>query len=146
MSGTTKREQILDALKTVLESVTTPTALSGRVERSLKVGTDRQEAPVVIVEPINDTPQNESIYRLNWRLLVRISLIVRGAVPDRVADPIIESIHEAIMADISLGGLSMDVEPGQVNFDLVNADGSGGIIPIDYVVVYQTSRESMSTI
>ncbi len=142
----TKREQILEAVKTIVDSVTSPTNLGGKVFRSLRVAVARSETPVVVIEPITDTPNNETIHRLTWRLLVRISLVVRGDVPDQVADPIIEAIHAAVMADVSLSGLSMDIEPGGVNFELLDSDSGGGVIPIDYVVVYQTARESMSTI
>ncbi len=142
----TKREQILAAIATSLATITSPTALSGKVERSLRVALTREEVPRVTVEPINDTPSNDTIYRLDWRLLVRISVIVRGNPPDQTADGIISSIHEKIMSDITLGGLCQNILPGQVNFELVDSDGGGGIFPIDYVVLYQTARESMTTI
>jgi hypothetical protein len=142
----TKREQILAKIKTELEEISAPTNLSEKVHRSLSVALDRSEVPCVVVEPVRDDPNNESIYRIVWRLRVRIKVIVRGAIPDQVADPIIESIHEKIMSDIELGGLCENIEPGPVNFELLDSDAGGGIFPIDYVVVYQTARESMTTI
>jgi hypothetical protein len=142
----TLREQILEQIKTTIESVSTPTNLSTKVARSLRVAVSRRETPMVTVEPVIDAPNNETIARLTWRLTVRVSLIIRGDVADQVADPIIESIHAAIMADQTLGGLAMGIEPGLVNFDLLDSDGGGGIIPINYIVSYQTKVESMSTI
>ncbi len=142
----TLREQILAKIETELEEITTPTDLEDRVHRSLSIALDKNELPAVVVEPVNDVPNNETIHRLIWRLRVRIRVIVRGAPADQVADPIIESIHDKLMSDTTLGGLCQEIEPGPVNFELVDADGGGGIIPIDYVVVYQTARESMTTI
>ncbi len=142
----TKRESILAAIQTKLEAVNSPVDLSDRVFRSRKKAVSRAEAPAVIIEPIRDDNESETIYRLTWSLVVRVSLIVRGDIPDQVADPIIEAIHAAIMTDVSLGGLSMDIEPGSVNFELLEVDAGGGVIPIDYTVVYQTARESMTSI
>lgn len=142
----TKREQILAALTSAIAGVTSPTDLSARTFRSLKVGIDKSEAPIVVVEPISDSANLETIYRVVWKLMVRVSFIVRGDIPDQVADPLIEAAHAAIMADQSLGGLAMGIEPSGVNFELVDSDGGGGIIPVDYVVEYQTARESMTTL
>lgn len=141
----TKREQILEAIKTTIEGVSSPTDLQSRVYRSRKDAVDRAEAPVVILEPIRDDPNDESYYRLVWRLLVRVSLVVRGEIPDQTADPIISSIYEAVMSDPTLGGLAMDIAPGSVNFELLDSDAGGGVIPIDFSISYQTARESMTT-
>jgi hypothetical protein len=146
MSGVTLREKIISKVQQILEAIASPVNLSSKVERNLKVAIGRSEAPLVSVEPIVDDPNNESIQRVTWTLKIRISLIVRGLIPDQVADPIIESIHEAIMADITLGGLAMGIEPGPVNFEFMDSDSGGGIFPIDYAISYQTKRESMATI
>jgi len=145
----TRREQILSAIKTTLQSVSSPTNLATRIERSLKVALSREEVPCVVVEPLRDDPADDTYNRLVWSLRVRVSVIVRGTPPDQVADGIINSIHTAIMADTTLGlgnDFVMDILPGAVNFDLVDSDGGGGIFPIDYVVQYQTARTSMTTL
>lgn len=144
----TKREAILAEIASVLENVIygDAGALADRIFRSRRRAVDRLDSPAIVVEPIRDDPDNETIHRLTWRLLVRISIVVRGEIADQIADPILEAIHSALMADVSLGGRSMDIEPGSVNFELLEVDGGGGIIPVDYTVVYQTARESMSEI
>jgi hypothetical protein len=98
------------------------------------------------VEPISDTPtQNTSLPTLDWRMRVRVSVIVRGDVPDQLADPVIESMHSKMVADLTLGGLAIDVQPDEVSFNLVDADQPAGVIFNDYIVQYRTSVASLSS-
>jgi hypothetical protein len=139
----TKREQILTAIVTALASTV---GVSGRVYRSRVTAVQRAESPAIVVEPISDTPtQNTSLPTLDWRMRVRVSVIVRGDVPDQLADPVIESMHSKMVADLTLGGLAIDVQPDEVSFNLVDADQPAGVIFNDYIVQYRTSVASLSS-
>ena len=139
----TKREQILAAIATALASTS---GVSGRVYRSRVTAVQRAESPAIVVEPISDTPtQNTSLPTLDWRMRVRVSVIVRGDVPDQLADPVIESMHTKMVADLTLGGLAIDVQPDEVSFTLVDADQPAGVIFNDYIVQYRTSVASLTT-
>jgi len=139
----TKREQILAAIATAL----TPTAgLNGRVYRSRVTAVQRAESPAIVVEPISDTPtQNTSLPTLDWRMRVRVSVITRGDVPDQLADPVIESMHSKMVADLTLGGLAIDVQPDEVTFNLFDADQPAGVIFNDYIIQYRTTVASLAT-
>jgi hypothetical protein len=89
--------------------------------------------------------QNTSLPKLDWGLTVRISVIVRGNVPDQLADPTIESLHAKLMADLTLGGYAIDIQPVGVNFELVEADQPAGVISCDYLVRYRTSVVNLAT-
>jgi hypothetical protein len=92
-----------------------------------------------VVEPINDVcVQLTSTPTLDWTLTVRIAVIVRGNIPDQVADPIVESLHAKVMADLTVGGHAYDVQPTGVSFDMQEADQPSGVISCDYVVKYRT--------
>jgi len=140
---TTKRERILRAITTAL----TPTAgVNGRVYRSRVTAVQRAESPAIVVEPINDTPtQNTSLPTLDWRMRVRISVIVRGDVPDQIADAVIEDMHARMVRDLTVGGYAIDVQPDEVSFNLVDADQPAGVIFNDYIVQYRTSVASLSS-
>ena len=132
----TKREDILDRIKTVLAGTTN---VSTRIYRSRVVPLQRNESPAIVIEPIGDTAeQNTSPATLDWSLTVRISVIVRGDVPDEVADPIVESLHSKIMADLTLNGEAIDVQPSNVTFESIDADQPAGVIGCEYVVRYRT--------
>ena len=138
----TKRETILAAIRTAL---TNTTGVSTRIYRSRVEPIARGESPAIVVEPVSDTAeQNTSLPTLDWSLTVRVAVIVRGDVPDQLADPIVESAHAKIMADLTLGGYAIDVQPQSVSFDLMEADQPAGVIALEYLVRYRTSITNLS--
>jgi len=133
---TTKREQIMARLLTVLANTT---GVSTRIYRSRTVPLTRGESPALILEPVSDTvEQNTSLPTLDHFLTVRVSVIVRGDVPDNVADATVESLHSKIMADLTVNNLAIDVEPSDTSFELLDADQPGGVIGVEYIVRYRT--------
>lgn len=140
---TTRRETILAAVRTAL---TNTTGVSTRIYRSRVEPMARAESPAIVIEPVNDTAeQNTSLPTLDWSLTVRIAVIVRGAIPDQLADPIVESLHSKIMADLTLGGVAMDVRPVAVNFEMVEADQPAGVVSCDYLIRYRTANANLAT-
>ena len=140
---TTKREQILDQIKTVLTSTA---GVSSRVYRSRVVPLSRGESPALVIEPVSDNSQeNLSLPKLDWSLNVRGAVIVRGDVPDEVADPIVESLHSKITADLTLGGYAIDVQSVGVDFALMDADQPAGVISCNYLVRYRTELNDLTT-
>ena len=139
----TKREQVLSAIATALA---TTAGVNGRVYRSRVTAMQRAESPAIVIEPISDTPtQNTSLPTLDWRMRVRVTVIVRATVPDQAADPIIESMHAKMVADLTLGGVAIDVQPDEVTFNMLDADQPAGVIFNDYIVQYRTSVASLAT-
>ena len=140
---TTKREQILDQIKTVLTSTA---GVSSRVYRSRVVPLSRGESPALVIEPVSDNSQeNLSLPKLDWSLNVRVAVIVRGDVPDEVADPIVESLHSKITADLTLGVYAIDVQSVGVDFALMDADQPAGVISCNYLVRYRTEMNDLTT-
>lgn len=139
---TTKREQVLTAIRTAL---TGTVGVGTRIYRSRVEPLARQESPAIVVEPVSDTAeQNTSLPTLDWSLTVRVAVIVRGNIPDQLADPIVADAHSKIMADLTLGGYAIDVQPQSVGFDLVEADQPAGVIALDYLVRYRTSVTNLA--
>jgi hypothetical protein len=138
----TKREAILDAIKAKLVSL--PGVAAGSVYRSRVAAFQRAQVPAVSVEWVSDNPANNVVTKLDWTLLVRIYVIVRGSVPDEVADPIVEDIHRKVMSDLGLGGLSMDIQPASVQNDINEADLNLGIVTMDFRVTYRTAEGDLT--
>lgn len=139
---TTKRENILAAIATAL---TGTTGVSTRIYRSRVEPITRGESPALVIEPISDNAQqNTSLPRLDWSLLVRVAVIVRGNIPDQLADPTVESLHAKMMADLTLGGYAIDVQPQAVNFEMVEADQPAGVISCDFLVRYRTNVDDLT--
>lgn len=139
---TTRRESILTAIRTAL---TGTVQVSTRIYRSRVEPLARGELPAIVIEPVGDSAeQNTSLPTLDWTLTVRISVIVRGDIPDQLADPIVQDMHAKVMADLTLGGYAYDVQPVSASFDLVEADQPSGVISCDYAVKYRTRVADLS--
>jgi len=140
---TTRRETILAAIASTLAGTT---GVSTRIYRSRVEPLSRGESPALVIEPISDSAEQlTSLPTLNWSLTVRIAVIVRGNIPDQLADPTIESLHSKLMADLTLGGYAIDIQPQGVNFEMVEADQPAGVISCDYLVRYRTSVANLAT-
>ena len=143
---TTKRENILDQIKTSLANTTN---VGSRIYRSRVVPLARNESPALVIEPVSDVAeQNLSLPKLDWSLTVRISIIVRAStsddVPDSVADPIVESVHSKMTADLTLNSTCIDVQPQSVSFEMVDADQAAGVIGMDFLIRYRTNVNSVT--
>ena len=139
----TRREQILEAIVTQLATVS---GVGGRIYRSRVEPIMRGESPAIIVEPKQDQAAQTTIGRIDWTLTVTVMVFVRGNAPDQLADPIVTSLHQKMMQDLSLGGLSMDIQPTAVTFDMVEADQPAGVVSCEYNVLYKTSLVDQSTL
>jgi hypothetical protein len=140
---TTKRESILTAIAAALAGTV---QVGTRIYRSRVEPLARQESPAIVVEPISDSAeQNTSLPTLDWSMAVRVAVIVRGNVPDQLADPIVQDAHGKIMADLTLGGYAIDVQPQTVDFEMLEADQPAGVISCTYLVRYRTSVTNLTT-
>jgi len=139
---TTKREQILSAITTALASTS---GVSGRVFRSRVEAFGRSEVPALVVEPISDDASiDTSLPTYTWRLVVRVMVIVRGNIPDQIADPIVQSLHSKLVTDLTLGGYAMDVQPISISWEMVEGDQPTGVVMCDYRVLYRTTVSDLS--
>ena len=140
---TTKRENILAHIATTLASTA---GVNGRVYRSRVTALARGESPALIIEPVSDTAQQiTSLPKLDWTLRVRVVVVVRSSTPDTDADTVVESLHSKIMADLTLGGYAIDIQPVLSNFDYLDADQPAGIVSNEFEILYRTSVGDLTT-
>jgi hypothetical protein len=139
---TTIRESIIAGVRTAL---TGTTGVSTRIYRSRVEPLARQESPAIVIEPVSDQANTDlSFCKTDWTLTVRIAVIVRGAIPDQQADSIVQDLHAKVMADQSIGGYAMSIEPRGVQFEMVDADQPGGVISCDYSIRYRTATANLA--
>ena len=137
----TVREKIIARMKTNLDAITTATIYRSRVEPLA-----RGEVPAIIIEPVNDQPIDTSFYdKLDWTMRVRITTLVRAAIPDDDSDTYTQQVHAKLMADQTVNGYALDLTPDRTDFSLYEADVPLGIISQDFLVRYRTSRTSLTT-
>ena len=140
----TKREQILEKIKTELAGTT---GVGTRIYRSRAEAFTKSETPAIIIEPISDTPQDTSSFfnSVTHEFRVRITVVTRGSVPDKVADPTIESLHSKLLSDATLGGLCIDIRASTTSFEILEADQPAGVISCEFDIEYRTLYNSLTT-
>lgn len=136
-----RRETILARIVTALAGTT---GVSSRIYRSRVEPLARNEAPALVVEPISDSAQQDTLGTLLWTMTVRVAIIVRGNVPDQLADPIITDVHAKLMGDATLGGYVIDMLPTTVSFENLEADQPAGVVSAEFNVTYRTALNSLS--
>jgi len=138
-----KREDILNAIKTALANTT---GVGSRIYRSRTIPLQqRSELPALLISWSTDTAeQNTSLPTLDWSLSVTVTILSSGNVPDSQADNTLISMHSKIMADLTLGGEAIDVEPTDQSFEAVDADQPLGAINCSYLVRYRTQVDDLT--
>ena len=136
----TRRELILKRIKTNLDPIVGATCYRSRVEPLA-----RSEAPAIIVEPVSDQPSEEFSTVLQWELRVRVTVIVRANTPDDSSDDYLQQVHSLIMADPTVNGYALDINPDRVEFNMIEADVPVGIISMDFLVLYRSGRTNLTS-
>ena len=137
----TRRELILARLKTNLDAISGAT-----IYRSRDEPLTRSEAPAIIIEPISDQPTDTNFYdKLDWTMRVRVSTIVRAALPDDESDTYTQAVHLKLMADQTVNSYALDLTPDRTDFNLIEADLPLGIISQDFIVRDRTSRTNLTS-
>ena len=136
----TRRELILSRIKSNLDAITGATVYRSRVEPLA-----RGEVPAVIVEPVNDQPTDTNFFdKIDWSMRVRVTTLVRAALPDDLSDTYSQQVHSLLMADQTVNGYALDLTPDRTDFELYEADVPLGVITQDFLVRYRTSRTDLT--
>ena len=133
------REQILEALATLLTAATGFTFY-----RSREAPATRAEGLVGILHPDEEQVEYKASRQTLRTLIVRVTIIARGDVPDAVADPAIVAMHAAIMADLTLGGLCALIIDEETKFDFELADRNAVAIETRYKIRYSTAINDLT--
>ena len=138
-----KREDILDAIKTALANTT---GVGTRIYRSRTIPlAQRSQLPALIIEWNNDAAeQNTSLPTLDWSLSVTVTVLSSGDVPDEQADDTLVSMHSKMMADLTLGGEAIDVQPSSVSFEAIDGDSPIGVTSCEYIILYRTEVDDLT--
>lgn len=143
-----KREQILLALVAKMQTIS---GMETKVFRSRNTPFVRNEFPAYSVEFLTDTPEQDSLPApiITWAMLVSIKVFTKESPADnlsadQVADPLVQSAHQKMVSDLSLGGLSMDIQPAGVKNEIFDADLATGVLSLNYLVQYRTTATDLT--
>jgi hypothetical protein len=137
----TRRELILSRIKSNLDAISGATVYRSRVEPLA-----RGEVPAIVVEPVNDQPNDTNFYdQIDWSMRVRVTTLVRAAVPDDSSDTYSQQVHSLLMADQTVNDYALDLTPDRTDFELYEADVPLGVVTQDFIVRYRTSRTDLTS-
>ena len=135
-----RRESIVAAQKAALSAAFGgPTVWRGRA-----APLSRGEFPAVVLEKVKDGPGEEFNTKTDWRMTVRVAILVRSETPDQTADPMEIIAHNTMTATPTWGGLAVDTEAGNVDWELLDADVTTGIVSMLFHVHYRTSQTDIT--
>jgi hypothetical protein len=129
------REQITAAVFTKAQSTA---GLGGRVYRSRVEAFSRNSTPALVVECVRNTPNptRAGVTTMPHELEFRFLLMLDDPIPEQAADPILVDLHDRLMLDLTLGGLSMDILPGETRWD--QEVNGVAVVTSSYLVQYRT--------
>lgn len=132
---TSKRENILAAVATILDNVPSATFYRSRAEAMR-----REEGICVVLEFVSDIPNYDNLSIMDWLLTFRVIIITRGDTPDLLADPAAVSVYNLLMADRGLGGKTQDLLPGEQRMDIISGDKPVGVLQGLWIAKHRTSQ------
>ena len=135
-----KRETILARVAAVLAGTN---GVGTRIYRSRVEALSRAETPALLIEPVGDVPTQDTLATMSWSMTFRVSVVVRGTLPDQQADAAAVDVYAKIMADATLDGLVTDLIPTGIEFQMLDADQPVGITTISFSATYRTNLNSM---
>ena len=130
---TSKREQILSALVTMLSGATTAGV---NVFRSRVTAVTRDLTPAIIIRPEEDVPEKQFSGMVISHLTVAIDVYTRGDVPDQLADPVIVAAHALIMGNPTINGLAALTVQAPSKWEMHEADQTAGLSTFLYHIRY----------
>jgi hypothetical protein len=136
-----KREEILDYVAGILANTA---GINGRVYRERVEPVREEEIPCVTLDFIRDIPETNFKDFIDWRLQIGVTIITRGGIPSDAADSIGLSVFSIIMNDMTLGGLAMDLTPGDVVPLKSSGDQPIGAIQYSFNIMYRTAAGSLA--
>lgn len=116
------------------------TAHGATLTRQPTVPTGRARLPALLI-----FPDTETVRRLNDRaereLIIRLVALAVGTAstaPETLVDALMTAAHEALMHDVTVGGLAQGLEETDSEWSQDDADGEAAALSVRYRLTYRT--------
>jgi hypothetical protein len=135
-------EQIMEYLFTLF----TANVTGCTVYRSRQAALALSEGNALLIEPSSEAVERKSAYSLMKRdFVLRTMILVRGDIPDQVADGIRVPMHAAMMQDQTLGGLSLSIVEESTEWTYEEADQTAVNVEGRYRIIFATPANSLTS-
>lgn len=136
-----RREQIIREVISRCQAAISPTA----VLRQPTIAIPREQTPVLLVAVLSDAPVTRSNDRMERELVLRVLAHARDPTDGyAVADDLLCRAHLALLADATLGGLSLSLAEMEADYQVEDADVEAIAIPAIYRITYRTLVSDIS--
>lgn len=105
-----------------------------------------EEGIATTIEPVTDPYASLIGGNKQQVLTVNIISVGRGAEPDSVLDPRLTAIADCLRADVRLGGLAVNIEGPDTDWDFDSADGDACIATQTFRITYRTPTANSSAV
>ena len=137
----TKRETIMAALVAELAGTV---GVGSRIYRSRTEALAGDESPALVVMPIQEAGNENAIGSIDAQLTVQVAVYQRGATPDSLADPTVESAFGKIMGSPTLGGLAVDISEAGTTWEFDDGNDEAAWIGMNFVIWYRHNRTTLT--
>lgn len=137
-----KRETIMAAVETLLKTVTAGSISAANVSRTrLAPFTAPDEMPAIKIEQGISSPDEDVNGALTWKLLIKVKVFQKGAIPDKESDLITDSVHSKLMAANALGlNYVIDIMPKESDPNYDYGDQPFVEVNQDFEITYRTNK------
>lgn len=138
-----KRSDIVTAIIDAALAAALAVDPRARAWRARVTPIDRSAHPAIVARPVDDRPVVARAGNEQQRVLgVAVTVIAwgdTGAAIDATTDPIAVAVHQALLADQSLGGLSISITDNGAEWAYEDVDGRlAGELTTIYRIAYRT--------
>lgn len=138
-------------VRAVVDRLKADPALADEVNRARRRPIEEGVQTAVNVYFAGSLPQRGAIRGapIDWQTIVRFECLARGSfdqTPDEVALELHAKAWERLMGDQSLGGLAMDMVPGQVDTDDDELDSPIGCAVGTVQIVHRTASNTLEPV
>ena len=136
----TIHEQILARLQVLLAGLASVQV----VDRSRKVGLERDQTPAIVLRPGPESSERFSLHVDRSVFELEVIVQARGDPWDSITDPIVDDAHRLIFADTALQALVADMRRTAREPEDLEADATAGQETLRYRITYLTRANDLS--
>lgn len=136
-----RRELLIRAVMGCCQAAVTPAT----VLRQPTTAIARDQTPALVLAIVSDAPVKRSNDRMERELVVRLTSYARDPTDGyAVADDLLCKAHLALLADTTLGGLTLSLAEMEADYQVEDADVDAIAIPAIYRITYRTLVSDIS--
>ena len=119
---------VSNAVAAIVAALNAPTPVATQVARVRLRPMAAEQAQAVVVRPLQAEVSEKSLYPdqpVSWTSAIAVECYARSGVattPDVAVDSLVEAVYARLMADPTLGGVVLSLQPQAITWDF-DADG-----------------------